>query len=576
MSIKSTSLRDRCQIKRALVVIMIFVTMAAAPAVAHVALDAPNGGEILEPDSVVSIVWHDEVYHGPANYDLWYSTTGSEGPWIEIVADITPGSQMPSYSYDWVVPNTPSDQVRVRVRQENEGTDYVDVSDSDIIIAGESDGNVVVLEPAGDATLYEGDGTLANGAGSYLFTGATEGQNDALERRALLVFDIESSVPVGATITMASLDLTMSRTVSGPQTVELRRVGESWGEGPSDPTGQEGGGAAAENGDATWLHRTFSDNFWGTEGGSFAGSASGSAEIDDTGPYTFESTSGMVSDVQSWLDDPENNHGWALVIPSPPEGSAKRFNSRENSSASSRPQLMIEYEGGSVPITSRVFIPAAAHVSGAGGSFFVTTVDVHNPGSATASFSFEWLPRNTDNSTPVESAEYSLAAGETRRFHSFLEDVFGITNAAGASAVRSDTEGLEVMSRTFNQTADGTFGQSLTGIPEGELIQTGRRALVLFLTEDGTFRSNLGLVNGVSQTITVRWEFFASDGSLLGTGSIALPPWGNRQLNRVLADFAPIEAAYAHIWTNTAGGAFTCYGSVLDELTSDPTTVPPR
>ena len=70
-----------------------------------------------------------------------------------------------------------------------------------------------------------------------------------------------------------------------------------------------------------------------------------------------------------------------------------------------------------------------------------------------------------------------------------------------------------------------------------------------------------------------RWELFASDGSSLGTGSTTLPPWGNKQLNRVLEDFAPIEAAYAHVWTTTPGGAFTCYGSVLDNQTSDPTTI---
>jgi hypothetical protein len=51
---------------------------------------------------------------------------------------------------------------------------------------------------------------------------------------------------------------------------------------------------------------------------------------------------------------------------------------------------------------------------------------------------------------------------------------------------------------------------------------------------------------------------------------------GNTQLNRVLADFAPIEAAYADIWTDTGGGVFACYGSVLDEVSSDPTTVLPQ
>ncbi|MEE4270236.1 MAG: DNRLRE domain-containing protein [Thermoanaerobaculales bacterium] len=435
---------------------------------------------------------------------------------------------------------------------------------------------VVTLEPAADVTLYEEDDSTANGSGSYLFTGATESQNGAAQRRALLLFDIESAIPVGATITDAVLELTVSRTISGDQTVELRRVTESWGEGPSDPSGQEGRGAAAEDGDATWAHRAFPSNLWGSLGGSFESTASGSASVGGAGRSTFSSTAGMVADVQSWLDDPMGNFGWALVMPSPATGSAKRFNSRENASASTRPVLTITYEGSAPTLDERVFIPAVARVGGVGDSFFVTTVDIHNSGSASSAIRVGWLPRNTNNSEPELSDEIVIEPGETVRYGDLLDELFGLEEGVGAAVVLSDSDGIEVMTRTFNQTAEGTFGQSLPGVPENELILENQRALVLFLTENTDLRSNLGLVNGVNRQITVRWELFASDGSSLTTGQINLPPWGNRQLNRVLEDFAPVEAGYAHVWTTTTDGAFTCYGSVLDNLTSDPTTVLPR
>ena len=35
-------------------------------------------------------------------------------------------------------------------------------------------------------------------------------------------------------------------------------------------------------------------------------------------------------------------------------------------------------------------------------------------------------------------------------------------------------------------------------------------------------------------------------------------------------------ASVAEVWTDTIGGAFTTYGSILDEGTSDPTLVVPR
>jgi hypothetical protein len=640
---------------------LVLVAIAASPAQAHVALDTPNGGEVLDVGAVVAISWHDTIEHGAANYDLWYSTSGGGGPWIEIAADLQRSIGQQVQSYDWTVPDKPSDQVRVRVRQDNDsGSDYEDVSDSDLAIVKTTTTETVTLEPSQDATLYEGDGSLANGSGVFLFTGRTQAQGGTAERRTVLAFDIAGAVPVGSTITEVSLSLTMSKTISGAQTVNLHRVADSWGEGASDAGGQEGGGTASASGDATWVHRFYPDTQWSTDGGDFFAVESASQEIAGPGSYTYSSTPGMVMDVQEWLDEPDSNYGWILVMPDAPAGSAKRFNSRENTAASSRPQLTVSYEasfevpvaqfsfaplspmvgeavmftdlstggptswmwdfgdgatsteqspshvfdapgtyevsltvsndGGSdtasqsitvesgtdPELTELVFVPAAANAEGSGGSFFVTTVDVFNGGSSTASYRILWLPRGSDNASPLESALFTLEPGAVERFDNILAEVFAADGAVGAVAVLSDSEALEVMSRTFNQTDSGTFGQSIPGVPTAELIQAGSRARVLFLTENGDYRSNLGLVNGVGEPITVQWELFAADGSVIGSGERDLPAWGNVQLNRVLSDSAPIEAAYAEVWTMTPGGAFTCYGSVLDEVSSDPTTVLPR
>ena len=140
----------------------------------------------------------------------------------------------------------------------------------------------------------------------------------------------------------------------------------------------------------------------------------------------------------------------------------------------------------------------------------------------------------------------------------------------------SDSADLVVMSRTFNQVDEGTIGAALPGVSNTELFQAGERATVVFLTENNDFRTNLGLINGVNAKIIVRFEGFDTDGSSLGTGSRVLLPFGVIQINRILRSFQPIEAAYMHVWTDTIGGAFTAYASVLDQGTSDPTMVVPR
>ncbi len=299
---------------------------------------------MLEAGSIAQVVWHDAVTHGPATYDLWYSISGPAGPWIIIDTGLERGGST-NETFDWVVPDTPSDQVRIQVLQNNsEAEDYSDASDSDLAIVTSQAVLEVVLEAERDATIYEdGNGTNANGSGIYLFTGRAESQNASAERRALLAFPITENIPEGSTITSVSLELTLSRTRSGGQPVGLHLLLEDWSEGPSDPSGQEGGGATAEAGDVTWIHREFSDTLWTTSGASFIQSASATLQVASEGSYSYSSTPELVADVQGWLDDPSSNFGWALVVDSPPTGSAKRFNSRENSAAPS-PKLTITYE----------------------------------------------------------------------------------------------------------------------------------------------------------------------------------------------------------------------------------------
>jgi len=66
-----------------------------------------------------------------------------------------------------------------------------------------------------------------------------------------------------------------------------------------------------------------------------------------------------------------------------------------------------------------------------------------------------------------------------------------------------------------------------------------------------------------------------ADGTPLGTQYLALPPWGNDQVNRVFGDFQPLNG-FVDVVNDVPNTSFTCYGSVLDNTTSDPTTIPPQ
>jgi spore coat protein A len=199
-----------------------------------------------------------------------------------------------------------------------------------------------------DNTLYEDvAGAVSNGAGEYLFAGETaaKGPNNPAETlRALIRFDPSATIPAGATITGVTLTLVVSRTAdSDDHTVELHVVTSDWGEGTSDADGEEGEGAAATPGDATWLHTFYDTDFWAAVGGDYEGTESASQVVGAEGIYSWSSAA-MVADVQGWLEGSLDNFGWILVGDESSDRTAKRFNSRQNATVSTRPVLTVSFD----------------------------------------------------------------------------------------------------------------------------------------------------------------------------------------------------------------------------------------
>ncbi len=54
-----------------------------------------------------------------------------------------------------------------------------------------------------------------------------------------------------------------------------------------------------------------------------------------------------------------------------------------------------------------------------------------------------------------------------------------------------------------------------------------------------------------------------------------LGPYSNNQINRVFEDYAPVNG-YVDVWADSDDALYYCYGSMLDNVTSDPTTILPQ
>jgi len=193
-----------------------------------------------------------------------------------------------------------------------------------------------------DNTLIESDtGATSNGAGNQVRCGRTGDSGGSLVLRTVLAFDL-SGLPPGGVVRAATLRLTLTNSSSGALPVTLHRVLADWGEGASVAAG--GKGAPSQPGDATWIHRSFPDQFWRSPGGDFDPASTASAEVGSL-PISYAWSSPELTQlVQHWLDQPADNVGVMLRGEEAFGFTAKAFASREHPNASLRPTLIIELQ----------------------------------------------------------------------------------------------------------------------------------------------------------------------------------------------------------------------------------------
>jgi hypothetical protein len=202
--------------------------------------------------------------------------------------------------------------------------------------------DMATLTAARDNTLYEDDdGDISNGQGATMFAGSDD---SGTRKRAVMYFDVAGSIPAGATIDSAVLTLHLSQTAD-PETRSnsLHALSAAWGEGASQASGGGGQGAAAQSGDATWLHTFYDGSLWTTPGGDFNSTPSAAVDVTTTVAFYNWSSANVTADVQNWLDSPGANFGWLLHGDESSAQTIKRFDARNHSNASFRPTLTIQY-----------------------------------------------------------------------------------------------------------------------------------------------------------------------------------------------------------------------------------------
>ena len=156
----------------------------APAALGHNDVVFPDGGETFQVGERITIEWTVTIEHDLDGWDVFYSTTGNQGPWTPIAIGLPPGdpAEGSQHLLDWTVPDevTAAGSIRVRMNGTGGGT-WEDTSAADFTI-----------EPSLGARGCAGQVANSTGAASTLhLLGSAVAADNAL---TLAVVDLPADV----------------------------------------------------------------------------------------------------------------------------------------------------------------------------------------------------------------------------------------------------------------------------------------------------------------------------------------------------------------------------------------------
>jgi hypothetical protein len=232
------------------------------------------------------------------------------------------------------------------------------------------------------------------------------------------------------------------------------------------------------------------------------------------------------------------------------------------------PVAVLDDAGGSD--NSRFLVAGVAEVEGANQTRWKTNLAVLNLAGQTGILNLLYRFDGGDADSTI-----TLLDGEQRELEDAAADFFGQPDTAGAVEVASSVP-LVVTARTFNDAPEGTFGQFLPGVDAAGTLTSGATGIISQLASTESFRTNIGFTNFSGADCTVRVRLMNADGQQLGVKFVTVPTGGWAQENRIFANagVGDVPSGFALVDVMTDGCQVWAYGSVVDNGSGDPTTVP--
>jgi hypothetical protein len=224
-------------------------------------------------------------------------------------------------------------------------------------------------------------------------------------------------------------------------------------------------------------------------------------------------------------------------------------------------------------------VPVLAHAPGQYESLFVSDLWIsHLPSGRSVDARLSFVPEGVDGTVRAMQSTLTFESGQTIPLLDVVKNWLGADRLKGSLVIESDAiQELQVFSKIYNLSATGTFGQEIPAVP----AQDGTTRLegkihALGLENSTDFRSNLILTETTGWPVTARIALYGLDGNRLGETTASVLPFGTTQIVNVFGACGvtgPRSGVRAEVEVEEGDGRIVVLGSMLDNTTSDPTTL---
>jgi hypothetical protein len=240
-------------------------------------------------------------------------------------------------------------------------------------------------------------------------------------------------------------------------------------------------------------------------------------------------------------------------------------------------------------LTSAYVITAVANKAGLAGTDWHTDLTLYNPQSKLLYIDVFFRPSGQDNSAGApELPLIALEPWQTLNLWDILGPngfnargwtgallVYADTAASGCTNTTGDTScDFAAFARNYTPdpySSDGEFGQDFPGFPAGLGVDKTVIAYMPQISDDSTFRTNVGVASWTSGWVTVRVDVQDESGNIIGRHDHLIPPYGHLQWR--LEDGITGGTLAAYILNGPSDAIVYPYATVVNWATGDATTV---